>query len=229
MRESRDEPERADGDGAEAVNEDGVETNNEDGTESTTASEDSVTELPDAVIDEVERLTRLAHDAIDEAEQSAYRERRDRLLAARDFRARVREEDTTLVCHPAEWIEDGTVRTERIEDVTRAVEIPLDGPGDPDDWADLDAHNRELVTAVRETHGEVHGANAAAFADFMGNHYAKPITSATRAELEEFHEEYFVRNAWPTERQRAVVDRSIELVFETADEPAPSLATLREE
>lgn len=185
---------------------------------------DDVADLPADVVEEAERLTRLAREAVDENERAAYLQRRDRLLAAHDYAARVRESDATLVCHPEEWLEDGTVRTDRIEDLSRAVEVPLEGAGDPDDWDELDARNRALVAAVREDHGPVHGANAAAFADFMGNHYAKPITAASRAEVEEFLREYFVRNAWPSADQRAVVERSIELVFETADERVPELS-----
>ncbi|MFC4245476.1 rnhA operon protein [Natribaculum luteum] len=180
-------------------------------------------ELPEETVDEAERLTRLARTAVDENERDAHREKRAEILGAHEFTSRIREDEDgdVLVLHPAEWLEDGTIRTDRIEDVSRAVEIPLEGTGDPDDWSELDAENRRLVEAVREEHGDVHGDNAAALADFMGNHYARPIASATADEITEFLTEYFVRNAWPSEKQRAVVDESIRLVFETADEPVP--------
>ncbi|MFC7081035.1 DUF7108 family protein [Halorussus caseinilyticus] len=177
-------------------------------------------ELPDATVERAERLTRLARDAVDDAEADAYREERAELLADHDFTARVREEDTgsTLVLHPDEWVEDGTIRTDRIEDTDRAVEVSLSGPGNPDEWEEVEDHNRELTQRVREAHGDVHGDNADAFADFMGNHYARPMESATSGEVEEFLAEYFPRNAWPTEKQRTVVEESIDLVFEVADE-----------
>ncbi|WP_135825619.1 DUF7108 family protein [Halorussus ruber] len=183
-------------------------------------TDDADAELPESTVERAERLTRLARDAVDDSEAAAYREERAELLADHDFRARVRDDDTgaTLVLHPAEWKEDGTIRPERIEDTTRAVEISLSGPGDPDEWDDVDEHNRELAARVRETHGDVHGDNAAAFADFMGNHYARPMDAATSGEVEEFLDEYFPRNAWPSEKQRAVVEESIDLVFEAADE-----------
>ena len=176
--------------------------------------------LPEDVVAAAERLTRLAREAVDDREADAYRDRRTQRLADYGYTARVREEDDTLVCHPDEWIEDGTVRLDRIEDRSRAVEVPLSGPGDPDDWDALDAANRELVDAVRDAHGPVHGANAAAFADFMGNHCARAITDATAADLEEFRTEYFVRNAWPSERQRELIDRSIELCLALGEESA---------
>ena len=182
------------------------------------------TGLPDDVLVEAERLTRLARNAVDANERAAYRERRDRLLESYDYTARVRDADDTLVCHPTSWLDDGVVRTEHIDDLDEAVEVSLSGPGDPDDWAAVDARNRELVEAVRDAHGEVHAANAAAFADFMGNHYAKPMVEAAGREVDEFLAEYFVRNAWPTGEQRAVVDRSIELVFETAGRQLPPVA-----
>ncbi|APW98251.1 rnhA operon protein [Halobiforma lacisalsi AJ5] len=185
--------------------------------------EDDTGELPAEVVDEAERLTRLERTVPDEKEARAHADRRDDLLAEHDFTARVREDDgdDVLVLHPAEWLEDGVIRTDQVEDTSRAVELPLEGAGDPDDWDEVDAHNRELVAEVRERHGDVHGDNAAALADFVGNHYAKPIESLTAAELEEFRSEYFVRNAWPSEKQRDVIAESIELLYETAGEPVP--------
>nr|WP_084186251.1 rnhA operon protein [Haladaptatus litoreus] len=165
-------------------------------------------------VEEAERLTHLARTA-DGDEADAYRNERATLLAEQDFVARVREDETrsVLVLHPDEWLEGGTIQVERIDDTERAVEIPLDGPGDPDDWDDIDAHNRAVAAAVREQHGDVHGANAEAFADFMSNHYARPVESATDEEVTEFCTEYFPRNAWPTDEQKLVVETSVELVF----------------
>jgi hypothetical protein len=188
----------------------------------TAADEHHGTELPQSVVDRAERLSRLAREAVDDAEAEAYRERRADLVGEYGYAARVRVEDeATLVCYPEEWLEDGVVQTDRIEDTTRAVEVPLSGPGDPDEWRTVDQHNRELVERVREEHGEVHARNATAFADFAGNHYAKPVESLTETEMEEFLEEYFPRNAWPSEEQMEVVEQSLELVFETAGERVP--------
>ncbi|RQG91598.1 rnhA operon protein [Natrarchaeobius halalkaliphilus] len=180
-------------------------------------------ELPTSVVDEAERLTRLARSATDEREREVRLERRDDLLAPHEFTARVRDDDgdAALVLHPAAWHEDGVIRTDRIDDLSRAIEISLEGAEDPDDWTAVDAHNRTLVARVRDRHGDVHGDTASALADFVGNHYAKRIESLTGPELSEFRSEYFVRNAWPSARQRDVVEKSIELVYETAGEPVP--------
>lgn len=180
--------------------------------------------LPASVLEEAERLTRLARNATDPDEREAYRDRRGRILQEYDYRARVREADDTLVCHPDAWMDDGTVRTERIEDRSNAVEITLAGPGDPDDWAALDERNRALVDRVRAVHGPVHAANADRFADFMGNHCAKRLTAATGPEIERFLGEYYVRNAWPEPRERAVVVESIERLFDVADASLPSFS-----
>jgi hypothetical protein len=67
---------------------------------------------------------------------------------------------------------------------------------------------------VAGEHGAVHGANARALADFASNHYAKPIEDLTGGERAEFLEEYFPRNAFPTDDQKAVVEESVRLVFE---------------
>jgi len=182
-------------------------------------------ELPAAVVEEAERLTRLAREATDDAEREHYEADRADLLAEYGFTARVRREDDgeTLVLHPGEWVDDGLIHPDRVEEIDRAVEVPLSGVGDPDEGDELDARNREVVAAVRDAHGDVHGDNAAAFADFMGNHYAKPVESATAGEVREFIEEYFPRNAWPDAEQRAAVGESVRLVFEVAGEPVPDV------
>jgi hypothetical protein len=180
--------------------------------------------LPRAVVDEAERLTRLAREAAVDREAEAYLDDREALLADHDYTARVREDDTrdVLVLHPAEWVEDATVRTERVEDVDRGIELPLSGPGVGDDWVEIDTYNRAIVETVRESHGETHAANVAALADFAGNHYAKPVTELAAPELREFVEDYFRRNAWPSDDQRDVVEESVGLAFDAVDERCPS-------
>ncbi|WP_246391877.1 DUF7108 family protein [Halosimplex pelagicum] len=178
---------------------------------------------PEPVVDEAERLTRLAREAVDRDEAAAYRVDRDERLADHDYTARVREDETrdVLVLHPEEWVEDGEIRTERVEAIDRGIEIPLSGPGEGDDWQDIDDYNRDIVAEVREEHGEDHAANVAALADFVGNHYAKPIHDATADELSEFLTDYYPRNAWPTAEQRAVVEKSVRVAFSVADERCP--------
>jgi len=171
-------------------------------------------DLPPDAVDEAERLTRLARRVGSDAEAARYREERDDLLADHGFVARVREADDTLVCHPAEWLEDGTVRTDRVDDTDRAAEVPLSGPGS-NPWAAVEKHNAAVVERVRaraDADPAVHAATARALADFAGNHYRKRIDRLTPAERDEFRTEYFRRNAWPTDRQRSLLDRSLALV-----------------
>jgi len=189
----------------------------DDGAETGSDGSTDDAELPSSVVEEAERLTRRARDAVDPKEAAAYRERRNEVLAEYAFKARVREEDDdVLVLHPAEWVEDGTVRPERIEDIDRGIERPLEGTADPDDWAGVDERNRALAAEIEAEHGEEHGANASALADFMSNHYAKPIADATDEELAVFLEEYYPRNVWPTDDQKAVVEESVRLVRDRA-------------
>jgi hypothetical protein len=196
--------------------------------------------LPGEVVDEAERLTRLAREraaampprndeagpadlAVD-AEAEAYLGDRADLLVEHGYTARIREDETgdVLVLHPDSWVEDDTIRTDRIEDVDRGIEVPLSGPGVGDDWAEIDSYNRAIVENVREAHGDTHAATVAALADFAGNHYAKPLTELTAEELAEFVDDYFRRNAWPTDEQRAVVEKSVELAFDAGGERCPS-------
>jgi hypothetical protein len=174
------------------------------------------TPLPTEVVEEAERLTRLERTAVDDSEAIAYRDKRRLLLAEHDYTARLRTEDggEVLVLHPESWIRDNKVAPELVEDVSRAIEVDLDGVGDPGEWNDVEAHNRAVVERLCENHGEIHGANGTAFADFMGNHYARPVEQATDAMVQEFVTEYFVRNAWPTDEQQAVVAESVNLTIE---------------
>lgn len=182
-----------------------------------------MTDLPSDVLEAAERLTRLARDASSEDEREAYLTRREETLDEYGFEARIRSDDTreVLVLHPTEWLDDGTIRPERIEDTDRAAEIPLTGPGDPDDWTTIRDHNDRVVDRVRAEYGDVHGDNARALADFMGNHYARTVESATAAELAEFRSEYYPRNVWPSEEQKDVLDHSISIVFETTGSKTP--------
>jgi hypothetical protein len=182
-----------------------------------------MTDLPDEVVDEAERLTRLARRVGDPAEAAAYEDDRDRLLADHGFVARVRETDDTLVCHPAEWLEDGVVRTDRIEDTGRAAEVTLSGPGS-DPWDEVATHNAAVVDRVRERadgDAAVHAANARALADFADNHYAKRVDELTVEEVAEFRAEYYPRNAWPSDRQRSLLARSLSVVENVVEGPWP--------
>ncbi len=181
---------------------------------------------PDTVPEETraraERLTRRARRAVDDHEAAAYREQRAELVADHGYTARVREEDrAVLVLYPQEWVEDGTVRPDRIDDIDRGIEIPLEGPGEDVKWEVVATHNREVAAIVREEHGHVHGANADALAEFCNNHYAKPVEKLSPEEREEFLTEYYPRNVWPTDEQKAVVEESVSLAVETASTGQP--------
>ncbi|MFB6310706.1 MAG: rnhA operon protein [Salinirussus sp.] len=177
-------------------------------------------DLPDDVVDAAERLTRLAREAVDDTEAAAYRADRDAALADYGYAARVREDDDgdVLVLYPSEWLEDGVIRVEAVQDRSRAEEIQLTGTGEETDWDAVDAHNRSVAETVEAEHGPVHGATARALADFAGNHYAKRIETLAPEERRTFKEEYFERNAWPTEAQRDVIDESVQLTVRAAKE-----------
>ncbi|WP_330631126.1 DUF7108 family protein [Halocatena halophila] len=169
--------------------------------------------IPEETVEEVTRLTRIARDGADEVATAA-RERRDALLAEHGYVARERETDETLVCYPDDWIVDGTVEIDRIDDTERAIERPL--LTSSADWETVDARNREVVERVTEQWGETHGENVRAFADFCSNHYGVTIAESSDIHREEFLEEYYPRNAWPSKSQRVVVEESIRLALDCA-------------
>jgi len=179
-----------------------------------------MSELPPDVIEAATRLTRLARKVGDPAEAAAYRERRDDQLSEFEFIARVREDDQTLVLYPDEWLEDGTVVLDRIEDTDRAVERSLTASNEGS-WREIEAHNREIVAAVDDAYGSPHTETVRAFADFMGNHYLGEIDNATDDQLEEFTQEYFVRNAWPSKKQREVVATSLSYITAVSEADCP--------
>lgn len=203
--------------------EDGEERGEHEEAEGEAERDDGEEPLPDEVVDEAERLTRLAREAVDEAEAAAYRADRDDLLADHDYAARVREDDDgdVLVCYPAAWLADGVIQVEAVEDLSRGVEVPLSGPEDDADWEAVERHNGAVADAVAKRHGEPHGATASALADFASNHYAKRIEAVTAAELREFRTDYFPRNAFPDDDQRAALGESLRLVFEAAETEPP--------
>jgi hypothetical protein len=187
--------------------------------DATASADESETELPPEVVDEAERLTRLAREVVDENESAAYREARGELLADTAFTARVREDDRdTLVLYPEEWVVDGNVHPDRIDDIDRGVERPLEGPGSAEEWDVVDDYNRTVAERVADEHGDPHGENAHALADFASNHYAKPVDDLTREERELFLSEYFVRNAFPSDEQKAAVEESVQVALDAADE-----------
>ncbi|WP_435074768.1 DUF7108 domain-containing protein [Halorubrum sp. HHNYT27] len=190
--------------------------NDGDATEDDAAEDGRVPDVPVEVVDEAERLTRLAQRTEDDAAAAFYRERRDDVVAGHDYVPRLREDDDTLVLYPDEWMEDGTVQLDQIETTDRAVEVSLSGPGDADRYREIAAYNEAVADAVADAHAEVHADTARSFAAFMSNHYVRAVDDATLEVREEFREEYLPRNGWPTDEQLAVVEESLSVIETTA-------------
>jgi hypothetical protein len=201
-------------------------TDTTDTTDAADTADSSASPLPEPVVDEAERLTRLARDAGGD-EAATYREARADTLAEHGYTARVRDEDETLVLYPEAWLDGDTVRPERIDDTDRAVELPLSATAGEGSWADIEAHNADIVERVADGYGSPHGANARAFADFMGNHYLTRMDAATAAHCSEFLEEYYPRNTWASATQRDVVDISLSYVFAVAEADYPLAETIK--
>lgn len=196
-------------------------------TEVAGGDDERVPDIPADAVDEAERLTRLARaaerredDAATE-EANVYRTRREELVAEHDYETRIRDEDDTLVLYPEEWLEDGVVQLDRVENTDRGVEVTLSGPGDPEHWQEVADHNDDLVAAVADD-APAHEANAEAVAAFASNHYAKEIEKLTAEEVREFLGEYYPRNAWPSDTQASLIEESVRKLFAAAETEPPA-------
>lgn len=156
-------------------------------------------ERPDWV-EEAARLARVAASGDDEA-----RKRRDEVAAERGYEARLRD-DGTLVLHPADWLdEDGVVDMEAF-DADEAYEVPLDGGG----FEEARRRNNALLDEF--TDGDVDEKdvfNARAFVEFCENHHAVAVENVGDEHIEEFLNEYYVRNVWSDEEAEDRVDESL--------------------
>lgn len=173
--------------------------------------QNSSNEIPDFALREIVQLTKQATVENDDE----LRKRRAELARQFGFRVRVRRDEAAriVVLYPREWVEGGTVVIDRIDDIDRAIEIPLFTGQSDAKWEQIEQFNRRVVERVKDQYGGVHGENAATFADFVGNHLAKRISEVTQSEIDEFRSEYFVRNAWPSDRQEQEIERSLELIY----------------
>ena len=179
-------------------------------------------DLPDFAFEAARAMTRvMRRDTHPEPE--AIRDRRETLLGRYGYAARVREDEAgpVLVCYPDDWLEDGTLQPDRLESTENAVEGRLTRAHHGDGWAGIDAHNHALADRVSEAYGEPHGDNAATFGIYLANHHEVPVEGATATHVEDFLEEYFPRNAWPSEAQRAAIETSLRHLFGIAGEPFP--------
>ena len=207
-----------------------AETATEEPDDPDESADERVPDVPADIVDEAERLTRLARQTDDDAAAAFYRERRDELVEVHEYVPRLREEDDTLVLYPAEWMDDGTVQLDRIETTDRAVEVSLSGPGDADRYEAIAAYNEAVADAVAEARDAVHADTAESFAAFMSNHYVRAVDDATPDMREEFRTEYLPRNGWPSDDQLAVLEESLSVIESVAadvDGPAPSEASDR--
>ena len=173
-----------------------------------------LTDTEDELIDRIVELSRQIISEVDQTAIKSLEERRDRLLEHLPYRVYIRSDtdEPVLVLYPESWIHDGIVDPDRIDSIDEAIERPLSSTVTEDDWADIHRHNMSIAKEVADRFGPVHGANIQALASFLSNHYLTRIEDINSAQLREFRDEYFVRNAWPTVEQKVVLDRSIKIV-----------------
>ncbi|MDY6780911.1 MAG: rnhA operon protein [Halobacteria archaeon] len=175
-------------------------------------TEDVYPERDDDWVRRAAKLTRLARYSEDEDELL---DERDEMVEERGYRARVREEDSTLVLYPDDWVEDGEVVVERIDDTDEAVEVPLRRGGE--EYDDVRDTNDEILGGFEEEFDEKHFVNARAFAEFCENHHTVPVERVTAEHVDEFLAEYYPRNVWVHDETEEVVEESLRLLLDYVD------------
>jgi hypothetical protein len=158
-------------------------------------------------VEEAARLARVAISGDDGA-----RGRRDELAGEHGYEARVRD-DGTLVLHPDDWLdEDGVVDMEAF-DAEEAYEVPLDGGG-------FEEARRKNDALLNEFEGEEVGEgemfNARAFVEFCENHHAVAVENVGEDHVEEFLNDYYVRNVWADEVAERCVEGSLRSLLREA-------------
>lgn len=173
-----------------------------------------VAEADDRTVERVVDLTRSLESIPEGPDRERLLDRRRRLLDSLSMCCHVRRGPIgdVVVLFPASWVVGGTVELDRIDDIDEAIERPLDDQTTEDDWAAIHEHNLAIAEAVERRCGPVHGETVRALATYLSNHHLCRIEDATPTQLETFKEDYFERNAWPTEEQGVLLDRSIEML-----------------
>jgi hypothetical protein len=136
----------------------------------------------------------------------------DAIVHPMDYRWRLRETDSTVVCVPANWFTDGVVDPDKV-DPGEAIEISCAPSATGYDR--VASANADVAGSVAAAFGPVHGENAAAVARFMSAHLRRPIATMTEADQREFTE-FYRRNVWPSDEAAMVVDESMRLTLELA-------------
>jgi len=136
----------------------------------------------------------------------------DEIVRCAGYRWRIREADSTLVCVPGTWFNDGVVMPERV-DTAEAIEIECAPSATGYDA--VATANAEVAAAVSAAYGPTHGENAAIIARFMSAHMRRPIASMTEADRAAF-DEFYRRNAWPSDDAKEVITQSVKLMRELA-------------
>jgi len=154
-------------------------------------------------VEEATRLTRVALSGNEEA-----REERDVLAEENGYVARERD-DGVLVLHPNDWLEDGVVDLNAF-DADEAYEIPLEGRG----FEEAREENDEVLDSFGAEADEVDVFNVRSFAEFCENHHSVSVENATAEQVEEFVNDYYVRNVWPTDEAEGRLEESLRLLFE---------------
>lgn len=159
-------------------------------------------ERPDWV-KEATRLTRVALSGNEDA-----RKERDKLADEHGYVARERD-DGVLVLHPDDWIEDGVVDLDAF-DADEAYEIPLEGRS----FEEAHEANDAVLDEFSADAHEADLFNVRSFAEFCENHHSVAVENATTEQVDEFVNDYYVRNVWATDEAEERLEESLSRLFE---------------
>lgn len=135
-------------------------------------------------------------------------DRLKKLAGEHGYRARLRE-DEVLVLHPEDWLdEEGVLRGD--VDADEALEIAI---GDSGGAEEARQRNDDVLEGFeRRIEDEEVRFNVERFAEYCENHHGVAVDEVTARQVDEFVDEYYVRNVWSSESAEEKLERSLEML-----------------
>lgn len=179
-------------------------------------------EGPDRDAEWVQEVVAVARAAVGARRDAGELDRMEDIAGDHGYRARLRDDDV-LVLHPDDWLDDEGVLHGDV-DPDDALEIHL---GDSGGAEEARMRNDDLLEGFEaDVEDEDVRFNVERFAEYCENHHGVAVDEVTSQQVEEFVDEYYPRNVWPSGSAEEKLESSLralgryvdaEEVFEKVD------------